>query len=86
MKDLKNDYIEWINEENNISVFIEDIFEIGKRVMFNLKNVFKVFIDIIFLNFFEFNVLVRFFDYFVYCLIVCLLFGLLILYYLIYFF
>lgn len=47
-KDPNNDHTERSNEENNISVSIEDTFEIGKRVMFNSKNVFKVFTDILY--------------------------------------
>lgn len=47
-KDPNNDHTERTNEENNISVSIEDTFEIGKRVMFNSKNVFKVFTDILY--------------------------------------
>lgn len=47
-KDPNNDHTERTNEENTISVSIEDTFEIGKRVMFHSKNVFKVFTDILY--------------------------------------
>lgn len=49
-KDTNNDHTERTNEENNrrLSVPIEDTFVIGKRFMFNSKNVFKVFTDILY--------------------------------------
>lgn len=39
-KDPNNDHTEQTNEEN-ISVSFEDTFEIGKRFIFNSKNVLK---------------------------------------------